>query len=211
MRQSRRRRRSWIALLFGVAVGTLAAAPASAQPVAVDEVTITGGDLSEPVIVRAEDAPRVCLALYREISWLTGDSGAEDEPEVDLGPGYTIEVSIEGELRHRYDLYPLAEGGPRVYRPAEQPGDRKATEGWFFGRLSMPESLGAAGVRLPGVQLQLGGSGGGAEAPDPTAAPRSGAALPLTTWLDGVLLTAGVAVFVSAGLAGVAFLIRRKV
>jgi hypothetical protein len=211
MRRIRRRLLAWVALLSGAAVGLLVSTPAWGQAVGVDQVTISGGDLSEPVTVRVEDAPRTCLALYREISWLTGSSGEAEEPAVELGPGYTIEVSIEGELRHRYDLYPLAEGGPRVYRPSGQPGDRKASEGWFFGRLSMPETLSAAGVRLPGVTVRLGGSGGGAEASDPTEAPtRQGLGL-LTTWQDGLLLTAAVAVIISSGLAGVAFLIRRKV
>lgn len=201
-------------LVSGAALGLLAGAPASAQPVEVDQVTITGGDLSAPVVVEAADSPRTCLALYREISWLNGRTGQEEQPEVDLGPGYAMEVSIEGEPRHWYELYPVAEGGPRVYRPAEQPGGRTASEGWFYGRLSMPETLADAGVLVPGAHLRLGGgSGGGGEAPDPTPPPaaRADGPLRLTTWLDGVLLTAAVAMVATSGLAAVAYLIRRKV
>ncbi|HEY8453478.1 MAG: hypothetical protein FWJ70_06760 [Micromonosporaceae bacterium] len=191
-----------------VAVGLLTGAPAAAQDDRVERVTITGEDLPDPLVVEAVDDPQLCLALYHEISWLTGATGDAEAPEIALGPAYTIEVVIEGEPRHRYVLYPLAEGGPRVYRPAEQPGERTASEGWFVGRLGMPETLLAAGVNLPGVRSRLGGGGGGehsSRVDDPMAR------TPVDTWLEGMLLATGVALSITAGLGAVAYLLRRKV
>lgn len=195
-------------LLPGVVVGLLIGAPAAAQGGDVDRVTITGEDLPDPLVVQAVDDPQLCLALYREISWLIGTTGDAEAPETELGPAFTLEVSVEGEPRYRYVLYPLADGGPRVYRPAEQPGERKAREAWFIGRLSMPETLMEAGVDLPGVRPRLGGGRGGE---DTTPGDGPGMRIPVDTWLEGVLLATGVALSITAGLGAVAYLLRRRV
>jgi len=191
-----------------VTLGLLAGVPAAAQDSDVDRVTITGEELPDPLVVQAVDDPQLCLALYHEISWLIGTAGDAEAPETELGPAYTLEAVVEGEPRYRYVLYPLAEGGPRVHRPAEQPGDRRAKEAWFIGRLSMPETLMAAGVKLPGVRAAVGGAGGGEETP-----PRDdrGIWLPVDTWLEGVLLATGVALTITVGLGAVAYLLRRRV
>lgn len=193
---------------FGVtaAVG-LTAAPAHAD--GVEQVTVTGEGLVEPLEVRADEAPERFAALYREVSFLIGESPDADEPDPNtLGPQYTLVTHVDGAERHRFELYPLAAGGPRVFRPKEQPNDRKVREGWFHGRLSMPETLTAVGLPLDG---DPSGVGGGALAPEPTATAGPGVLGLLDDWREGMQLTIAVTIAIAAGLAGVALLIRRKV
>lgn len=178
-----------------------------------EAVTVTGVGLSEPIEVTAEDHPDLCASLYAEISWLVRKDPTADEPDPEtLGDAYTMVVRIDGEPRHEFDLYPHAEGGPRVFRPAEQPGDREVDEGWYLGRLSMPETLAAAGVPLDEDDRDgPGGAGGGSVAPEQTAAPERGVFGFLADWREGMQLTLLVTVAIVVGLAGVALLIRRKV
>jgi len=193
---------------FGVtaAVG-LTAAPAHAD--GVEQVTVTGEGLVEPLEVRADEAPERFAALYREVSFLIGESPDADEPDPNtLGPQYTLVTHVDGAEHHRFELYPLAAGGPRVFRPKEQPNDRKVREGWFHGRLSMPETLTAVGLPLDG---DPSGVGGGALAPEPTATAGPGVLGLLDDWREGMQLTIAVTIAIAAGLAGVALLIRRKV
>jgi hypothetical protein len=122
-------------------------------------------------------------------------------------------VYIDGEARHRFHLYPEAEGGPKAFRPAEQPGDRSVDEGWFNGRLSMPRTLSEAGVPLTGESVPPGGGAGGGEpAPEESAAPEDRPVLAfLEEWREGMLLTGAVVVGIVLALGGLSFLIRRKV
>jgi len=197
---------TWLGVTAAVGLG---AAPAYAQA-DVEQVTLTGEGLSEPLEVRADESPERCAALYREVSFLIGERPDADEPEPDtLGPAYTLVTVVDGKERHRFELYPLADGGPRVFRPKEQPGDRKVREGWYHGRLSMPETLVAAGVPLDGVPGGVGG--GGVAPPEPTATADPGVLGLLDDWREGMQLTVAVTIAIAAGLAGVALLIRRKV
>ena len=55
----------------------------------------------------------------------------------------------------------MAAGGPRAFRPAKQPTGKKAA-GWFYGRLTMSESLRLGGVPLKEKpDVVSGGIGGG--------------------------------------------------
>jgi hypothetical protein len=202
------------AMAAGLAAALVVSGPAGAQASA-DQVTITGIDLAAPLEVRAERQPELTAALYREVSWLVRREGDAPEPaEVDLlGPQYTLVVHIDGEPRYRFHLYPLAEAGPRVFRPVEQPGDRTVDEAWFYGRLSLPETISSAGVPLTGVAPPSagGGSGGGA---GPTAGPSPEARDMLAfldEWREGMLLTIAALAAIVVGLAGAAYLIRRTV
>lgn len=199
-------------VVVGVAL-LLPAGPAAGQP-EVNLVTVSGIDLAAPLAVSAEEQPELCATLYAEVSWLIGEDGTASEPEPEtLGPQYVLVAHQDGEPRHRFHLYPLAEGGPRVFRPVEQPGDRTVDEGWFFGRLSLPESLGTAGAPLTGVPPVTGGGTGGGQRPpvDQSEPPDPNVLAALDEWRQGMLLAAGVTVIVVAGLAGAAYLIRRKV
>lgn len=198
--------------LLGAATVAIGPAPARAQ--SVDQITVTGIDLAEPVEVRVDERPELCAALHREVNWLAsrGDEAPEPEDVDALGPQYTLVVYVDGDRRDRFHLYPLAEGGPRVFRPAEQPDGRSVDEGWFYGRLSMPETLSAAGVPLTGVPPAGGGTGGGQPpAPGETPEPERDALAFLEEWREGVLLSVAVVVTIAIGLAGAAYLIRRKV
>jgi hypothetical protein len=180
----------------------------------VEQVTITGNGIPEELVVRAEERPELCASLWSEVDWLVSGSGDTREPEdpETLGTQYTMVIHVDGEARHRLHLYPLAQGGPKAFRPAEQPGDRTAREAWFNARLSMPQTLSAAGVPLTGSPLPpAGGGGGGQPAPDATEEPPTSAFGFIDEWRTGMLLTAAAVITIVAGLGGVAYLIRRRV
>jgi hypothetical protein len=196
-------------VMLGVVVASAAPPPAWANDA--DQITLYGDEFDQPLVFRASDSPRLVAALHSEVSWLSGRAATASEPdEGTLGPRYVLDVHTDGEARQRYELFPLAEGGPRVFRPREQPGERTTSPAWFFGRLSMPDTLYAAGIEGPGAQPRVpGGGGGGEPAPDPGRPGASGGML--DTWREGIQLTAVVVLLITAGLAAVALLIRRKV
>jgi hypothetical protein len=210
MRSTYRLLMAGVFVLLGAVVA--AAVPPPAWATDADQVTLHGDEFDQPLVFRASDAPRLVAALHSEVSWLTGRAATAGEPDEEtLGPRYVLDVHIDGEVRHRYELFPLAEGGPRVFRPQEQPGERTTDPAWYFGRLSMPDALFAAGVEVPGAQPRVpgGGGGGGEPAPDPGRSGASGGML--DTWREGIQLTALVVLLITAGLAAVALLIRRRV
>jgi hypothetical protein len=203
-------------VLIGLAAGLVTGAAAGpAAALAADDVTmvtVAGADLPDELEVPAEERPELCSALHREVNWLVRGAGDAPEPDPEiLGPQYTLVVHVEGEARHRFHLYPLAEGGPRVFRPAEQPGDRTVKEAWFYGRLSMPETLAAAGAPLTGEAVAPGGTGGGVPEPEETERPQRGPLAFVEEWRESMLMTGAVVVGIVLSLGGVAFLIRRKV
>jgi hypothetical protein len=179
------------------------------------QVTISSLELANEVVVLHEDRPELCTSLYREVDWLVGGDGDAREPEdpETLGAQYTMIVYIDGDARHEFHLYPLAEGGPKAFRPADQPGDRNVDEAWFHARLSMPRTLSAAGVPVTGMPVPSGGgSGGGGPAPEESEVPEDRPVLGfLEEWRQGMLLTGAVVVAIVLGLGGLSFLIRRKV
>lgn len=197
-----------LSALLGAA--SVAVGPAAALADDHDYLTITGFNLAEPLTVTAEDHPDQYAALRGEVSWLLDRAGNAPDPDEDLlGPQYELVLHVEGEARHEFQLYPLAEGGPRVLRPADQPADEDATEAWFFGRLSLPPTLAEAGVPLTDHPAAAGGGSGGGETGE-TSGPDDGPLGFVDQWREGMLLTSGVAVAVLAGLASVAFLLRRE-
>ena len=113
-----------------------------------------------------------------------------------------------------YELYPLAAGGPRAHRPAKQPSGKKA-DGWFYGRLTMSETL-----RVSGVPLKA--EAGRGERRHRRRHRREGRGRrdrpgrrACNGFLDQMrrlfLLNGAVLVVILFGLAGIAFLIRRRV
>lgn len=202
----------------------LVAAPATPAPAQEDEerdyITVAGVDLTEPMEVDSTDQPELYADLRTEVRWLVGrDAGISEPDSPTLGPEYEVVLHVDGEARHRFRLYPLAEGGPKVFRPSDQPGDESADEAWFLGRLSQPETLTEAGVPLtgsppgaPGSPREPGSAGGGGEAvPEPSSEPDGDGPLAfLAEWREGMMLTSALALAVLAGVASIAFLLRRE-
>jgi len=202
-----------VLLSLGVApVGASAAPKAPPKPTSVQ---IAGKDIKQPIVVTAADQGPLFQTLLSEVGWLASASPQTTAPQVKkLGPKYTVTVFVKNSPQQVYDLYPLATGGPRAHRPAKQPTGKKA-DGWFYGRLSMAQSLRAGGV--PGLKTKpdvvTGGIGGGVveglEVDKAEAAPT----LPefVAEMQRLFLLNGAVLVIIAFGLAGIAFLIRRKV
>nr|MDT0658717.1 hypothetical protein [Micromonospora sp. DSM 115978] len=185
--------------------------PAHAAPKGPTTVTVTGTGIATPIDVHVEDSPELFAALLDQVSYLKGAGQTTAPKEADLGPKYTVVVSEGDTAKQTYDLYPLANGGPRAHRPAKQP-ERKTTAAWFFGRLSMSETLRAAGAPLPEKSDPISGGIGGGE----RVIPEEG--LSATEDLDRMLgelrhvllLNGAVLLTITTGLAGIALLVRRR-
>jgi hypothetical protein len=189
-----------------VATPALAAGPTS--------VTITGHGLSDPVTIRAATDPELFSAVLSQVSWLAAEKGhAAPVPADALGPKYTVVVLIKDAPKQTYDLYPLALGGPRAYRPAKQPDGHRTTAAWIYAKLTMPQTLIAAGVPLPDtpdvITGGLGGGEGGINLPGSKDDTDLGHLL--GRWRLVTILNGGVVLVIAMGLAGISFLIRRKV
>lgn len=192
-------------------------------------VSLTGPNINEALTVQAKDGERLFKELLSEVDWLWTRAANAPAPEAAaLGPKFRLTVLIEDKPAQLYDIYPLAVGGPRVFRPADQP-QGKVAEAWFYGRVSMPETLQNIGVPLvlpsggnPGTAGGGGGTGtgvtgGGVAGPgvkqpgkaDPQASgPSIGKVL--SEWQRGVLLVGGGALVLLLMLGGVSLLIRRR-
>jgi len=199
------------ALILGTAPAALAAPKAPAKPTSIQ---IKGKDIPGTLIVDPTDGARLFDTLLAEVNWMSTTKPQTTAPKADkLGPKYTLTVLVKTAPQQVYDLYPEAAGGPRAHRPAAQPGGAKA-DGWFYGRLTMGETL-----RLSGVPLQAkpdvvpGGIGGGVgenikvDDLDPIAGVNSF----LGRMRDLILLNGAVLIVILFGLAGMSFLIRRKI
>jgi hypothetical protein len=202
-----------LAACVGAAMATQAfAAPNSSPPPNPISVTITGDGLAQPLVVTAEKDRDGFEAVYGEVSWLAGASGVNASPKAELlGPKYTVVISVNGVAKQTYDLYPMASGGSRAYRPARQPDKHRTSATWIYAHLTMANALRQAGVPVadgPGGQV-VGGAGGGVVASTKEAA----ASLDQVVgqWRRVVALNGALVVLIAAGLFGIAYLIRRKV
>ncbi|HEX6968562.1 MAG TPA: hypothetical protein VF174_07110 [Micromonosporaceae bacterium] len=207
------RRLARLALLIGlVGAATLPATGAHAEA-APTAVTISGDGLAEPLTVQAESDPALFAAILDQVSWLRFGTGHPAPPEeLDLGPRYTVVLLVGEAATQTYDLYPLASGGPRAFRPGGQAGQGKTGPAWFFGRLNMSETLRAAGAPLPvrNDMLNSGFRGGERVIPDSPLGAEEQLDDLLTDLRHLVLLDAAVVVTITVGLAGFALLIRRR-
>jgi hypothetical protein len=201
-----------LALVAGV-VGALSPQPAAAakpkpKPTI---ITIAGEGLAEPLTVRLDEQPQMFAAVHAEVSFLSGVTQMAAPKAKGLGPKYTLVVHYDDKPRFAYDLYPLASGGPKAFRPAKQPG-AKVGAGWFLGHLGMSETLRAAGVPLPErPDVMSGGIGGGERAvPDDTLNYDRDLDQLFTELQRVLLLNGAVVVFLTACLAGIALLVRRR-
>ncbi|MEV6306798.1 hypothetical protein AB0M02_45885 [Actinoplanes sp. NPDC051861] len=204
-----------VAILLGAGAAPSAAhaegAPKTTKPTAVE---VSGKGISSAIVVRQENEPKLFQMLLQEVSWLASEKPQTSAPKADkLGPKYTVRLLVKDAPHQIYDLYPLAAGGPRAYRPAKQPSGKKAA-GWFYGRLSMSESLRLSGAPLKAKPDVVNGGIGGGIGEDLDAAkynPVESMAEVFTEVRRLFLLNGAVLVVILMGLAGMAFLIRRRV
>ncbi|WP_433829000.1 hypothetical protein ACQP2E_06790 [Actinoplanes sp. CA-015351] len=198
-----------VVLTFGFAPGA-AAAPKKDEPNAME---IKGKGISKSIVIRQADEPRLFEMLFTEVDWLAAARPQTSAPKSGkLGDKYTLTILVKDAPSQTYDLYPQAAGGPRAYRPAKQPSGKKAA-GWFYGRLSMSESL-----RLSGAPLEAkpdvvnGGIGGGVgENLNADVNPVESASEVFGEIRRLFLLNGAVLLAILVGLAGMAFLIRRRI
>ncbi|TDC84421.1 hypothetical protein E1193_05625 [Micromonospora sp. KC606] len=185
---------------------------AEAAPKPAPGVDITGVGLSEPLRLRSDTQSTLVLAVIDQVNWF-GRTGAPTGPKVaDLGPKYTVVVLAGEAPKQTFDLYPLAKGGPRAYRPAKQPDGRKTSAGWFLGRLNMSETLRHAGVPLERQFDTLSGGIGGGERvlPEDAINPARDIDTAISELQRLLLLNLGVVLVITTGLAGIALLVRRR-
>lgn len=206
-----------MAVVVATAIGFMPTAAGAApkpapKPTAVQ---IAGVGIPSRIIVQQATQPQLFSSLLDEVNWLaTAKPQTGPLSAAKLGPKYTVTVLIKNTPTQAYDLYPMASGGPRAHRSARQPGGRKSTDGWFYGRLTMSETLRVSGAPLkPKPDVIPGGIGGGIGQDinvgqiDPVAG--------FNHFLDEMrrlfLLNGAVLVVILFGLAGIAFMIRRRV
>lgn len=198
----------------GTALGRVPAAPKPPRPTAVQ---ITGKFSGGSVTVRADQDLELFNSVLGQVSWLADAAPQTTAPRASkLGPKFTIVVLAKAAPQFTYDLYPLASGGPRAYRPAKQPNGKRATAGWFYGQLTMSEALRISGVPLPErPDVVSGGVGGGGSVDRNDAAedldPVTGVSEFVGEMRRLVLLNGAVVLVIAFGLAGIAYLIRRRV
>lgn len=208
------RRRLVAVLATTIVTGLVATAgsPAHSAPrPGPNAVSVSGDGLRTPLIVRAKTDPLLFAALLDQVSWLNNAERGNSAAAADLGPRYNLALLVNTAPTRVYALYPLASGGPRVFRPAKQPGSRTVATAWFFGRLTMAETLRAAGVPVPGEPAAAGGIGGGVrELPERAAEAHQGLDDVLGDFRLLLLLNVTVIVLITMGLAGIALLVRRR-
>lgn len=201
-----------LALSFGAAPAVQAAPKAAPKPTA---VSIVGADVAEPIVVQQTDRPKLFQMLINEVNWLATASSTATAPKAaKLGPKYTVTILIKDAPSATYHLYPMAAGGPRAHRPGKQPGGKKP-EGWFYGRLSMPEALRLSGAPLeegkPDVVSSGIGGGVGTDLASDEVNPVTEVSQAFGEFRRLFLLNGAVLLVILTGLAGMAFLIRRRV
>jgi hypothetical protein len=140
-----------LALLLAVGTAALAvlsvAAPAHAAD-APTTISIEGTGVHGTLAVHQTSQTDLFNRLLHQVSWMATRAGDPMKPDqAKLGPKYTLTVSAGSKLLQRYEMYPQAAGGPKAFRPADQPQGR-VVEGWYYVSLSVPELLHAAGVPL---------------------------------------------------------------
>jgi hypothetical protein len=202
-----------IAVAAGIGLAPVAA-PAAPKPLKPTAVQIAGTGLpGGKVVITAADRADLFRMMWTEVGWLATARPQTSAPKRNaLGPRYTVTVLAKNAPQAVYELYPLAKGGPRAHRPAKQPTGKKA-DGWFYGRLTMSESLRYAGAPLKArPDVVTGGIGGGVgEGVDvsqlePPTLDEFFAEMRRLLLLNGAVLMA-----ILFGLGGIAFLIRRRV
>ncbi|MBM2623011.1 hypothetical protein JIG36_46675 [Actinoplanes sp. LDG1-06] len=208
-------------MLAATAVAAIGLAPAAAYAEGAPKpapkpniIQITGKGIDEKIVITQAESKRLFSSLLSEVNWMASARSQTAALAADkLGAKYTVTVLSGKTGLQSYELFPSAVGGPRAHRTAKQPNGKKGSEGWFYGRLTMPETLRVSGVPLEAKPDIIGGGIGGGVGED-LDDPETEAA-----GVDGVfgqmrqlyLLNGAVLIVIFVGLAGIAFLIRRRV
>lgn len=227
MRRAMRLLMPLIAAFLATIVGALVA-PTAAHADGPTAVHLTGPGLTEHLRVLQTGNPDLFADLLAEVTWLAGRSANAPTPDpARLGPQYVLVVFVNGVPQQQYELYPMASGGPRVFRPAAQPNKTTVAAAWFYGRVSLPETMQAVGVPLnlpggvgaAGGGAGAGGTGGGGRgggevieirAPG-TTPPDASLGQVLGVWQRQILLMGAGALVLLVLIGGVARLVRRKI
>ena len=205
------------AVVPALAASPVGRVPAEPKPPRPTAVQITGKFPGGTVTVKADEDLELFQSVYGQVSWLAEATPQTTAPRVGkLGPKFTIVVLAKTTPQYTYDVYPLAAGGPRAYRPAKQPNKSRTAAGWFYGQLTMSEALRISGVPLPEKpDVVSGGIGGGETVDRDLTDEELDAAAGVSEFLGQmrrlVLLNGAVVLVIAFGLAGIAFLIRRRV
>ncbi len=198
-----------LVVLPATASAAFAPAPTPSPPPPLQTVQITGAGLASPIVLRSDRDSARQSALRDEVVFIAHQPGqTEALPPDKLGPKFTIVLATDNKPTDQFDLYPLAAGGPRLHRPADQPDKRQVGEGWFYGRVSLPTTMQAAGVALQGFPEEAGGGGGG-DTTQATEAPDVGDML--GDWRNFMGLNMAVIIVVAAGVFALAYVLRRQV
>lgn len=203
------------AALLALGLSAAAYGEPSATPTTPPDVRLaqlTGDNLPEMITISSVEQGRLYTSLAQQVEWLANQAaGNASAPEAGkAGTKITLVLTLNGQPKQAYDLYPQAPGGPRVFRPAAQPDGRKVTDAWFLGRLTMASTLHGAGVPLDDV-TKVGTGGGGGIGVEATADPAADMEALLGDWQRFVGLNGAVVVFIAIGVFGIAYLIRRRV
>jgi hypothetical protein len=200
-----------VAAGMGLMPVAASAAPKAPRPTAIQ---VAGAGLpGGKVVIAAQSRPQLFQIMLNEVGWLDAARPSAAAPKRGtLGPKYTVTILVKNAPQAVYDLYPLAKGGPRAHRAAKQPTGKKA-DGWFFGRLTMSESLRLSGAPLEAKPDVVTGGIGGGIGEDVNVAQLEPPTLDefLAQMRQLLLLNGAVLVVILFGLGGIAYLIRRRV
>ncbi len=182
------RPRRLLLTLLAVVVGSVlggAVLGAPARAADPDSISIEGAGLNRPIAVDAGGQHELFTALQRQIGWMANRPGDPIQPDpASLGAKYTVTVKSGIVPTDVYDVYPLAPGGPRAHRPADQPGGKRP-DAWFYASVALPDMLRAAGVPLPEPKASNGVDYGDPAGYVPAAVATTARGLSLSKALDG--------------------------
>jgi hypothetical protein len=202
-----------VAVAAGIGLVPVAAS-AAPKPPSPTAIQIVGAGLpGDKVVIAAQDRPELFRMMLNEVGWLAAARPSASTPKrTTLGPKYTVTLFIKNAPQAVYDLYPLAKGGPRAHRAAKQPTGKKA-DGWFYGRLTMSESLRLSGAPLRAKPDVVTGGIGGGVGEDVDVSQLEPPTLNefIAQMRQLLLLNVGVLMVILFGLGGIAYLIRRRV
>jgi len=201
------------ALAVAIGAGPAAAMAKPKTPPKPTAVQITGKSMAAKLVIQQKEQPALFEQLLNSFSWVEHETPSSYPLQPNqLGPAYTVSTLVKNAPQHIYEVYPQAVGWPRIHRRAAQPAG-KTTEGWFYATLTLPELMRISGAPIPVTPgVNTGGIGGGLGQEkvtdvDPIAN--------VNSFLDEFrrlfLLNGAVLVVILFGLAGIAFLIRRRV